>query len=280
MGEENESRTVQITVLITPSEKAALDAAKERWARSLGSEVHGRIAYTLAMSDEVDFLNRAPVIKDPVAASGELEEYRKLFKAEISDGYGNVSVPSSISDSDLDDFVRADEMLAQAVNLVIEETDLVFYDADFKRMTSVDWFSATEVEDIDLYSIVSSAFTDAVVSVFDKYPEPDKGLPLVRRAFSRLARSSEHLQRWAFLFLNVMLVKARREAMHTFEELLLKQGLQQAEGNREICSLFYQNLASAHRDSYMKFVRVVSPAADDGLAFDLIDFMESLRNTE
>ncbi|MEM7327905.1 MAG: hypothetical protein AAF437_04140 [Pseudomonadota bacterium] len=256
MSKENESRTVQITVLVTPSEKRALDAAKQRWSRSLGSEVHGRIAYTLAMSDEIDFADRSGIVEDPTLAVGELEAYRERLKKRIVEL--RLEAPSPVEDLGLglNDIPSAYELLEDSVGKLIEETDLELDNSTFAAIMKPDVVLPLEIKDVELYSAVATAYASSV-SMLETDLANDEA-PLAKRARSRLGKSRVLLQYWAWAFFILMNFKAERTATIHLNTMLIEAGLSGAEGSLKTSVLLLEKESLALRMAYEEFLKSLS----------------------
>ncbi|MEL6857169.1 MAG: hypothetical protein AAFO74_02205 [Pseudomonadota bacterium] len=232
MTSNSESRTVQITVLITPSEKAALEASKEKWGRSLGSEVHGRLAYTLALSDEIDFVDRAKSAEDPLEAFGEYEAYRKrLFDYMDQDNaIASAPVPTEVGELDPNGVDSIGKLISEIMEEIIISTDLDFDDVTLEKMDQPDLFSDFSFDDLSIFEVVSEKFSAASSDVL-AMSKVHGHKAIFKRVLSRLDKAATLLQQWAFFHLLSLNIKLKREVYQVLSRALIVGGLKGAEGS-------------------------------------------------
>ncbi len=259
MTKETESRTVQITVLITPSEKAALDAAKDKWNRSLGSEVHGRIAYTLAMGEDVDFLDGKDVQREPNELYSQFEEYRRMLIDEISGHIGDIPYPSDMPKIDLSDVEDIAAFQSAVMEQIVQDTDIEFEDKDFFRMSEMNFFKPPEPGDEELYSTVMESFAEAAQTAMKDHPNPDT--LSAKRTFSRLDRASDLLQKWGLAYLLLSTARIRFRYVRELDKKLTATGLQEADTAVKRLIMAYHSDAENVRTQYAALVEGLKDVA-------------------
>ncbi|MEO1659351.1 MAG: hypothetical protein AAFR51_00075 [Pseudomonadota bacterium] len=259
MTSDSESRTVQITVLITPSEKAALEASKEKWGRSLGSEVHGRLAYTLALSDEIDFVDRAKSAEDPLEAFGEYEAYRKRLFDHMDQDYAiaDAPVPTEVGEMDPNGVDSIGKLISDTIEEMIIKTDLEFDDNILEKMNQTDLLDDFSLDDLSIFEIISEKFSAASSDVL-AMSKVVGHKAIYKRVLARLDNAAILLQRWAFFHLLHLNMKLKRHAYHGLSRALIMGGLKGAEGSLKAAELMFDTGAQKLVGAYSSCIQILS----------------------